>query len=53
MSLDRTVQSLGVFTGKLLLEMGKEEMRAVCPEEGNKVFFQLQAIKAAVAVSIS
>ena len=45
-----TVNSLGVLTGKLLLGMTKNEIRTVCPEEGGKVFFQLQAIKSAIAV---
>lgn len=52
LSLTRsTVNTLAILTGKLLLGMTKEEIRTVCPEEGNKVFFQLQAVKSAVAVS--
>lgn len=31
--------------------MTKDEIRTVCPEEGGKVFFQLQAVKSAIAVS--
>ncbi|KAI3356832.1 hypothetical protein L3Q82_003485 [Scortum barcoo] len=46
-----TVSSLGVLNGKLLLGMSKDEIRAVCPEEGGKVFFQLQAIKTAIALA--
>ncbi|XP_028264989.1 epidermal growth factor receptor kinase substrate 8-like protein 3b isoform X2 [Parambassis ranga] len=46
-----TVSSLGVLSGKLLLGMTKEEIRTVCPEEGAKVFFQLQAVKSAVALA--
>ncbi|KAM9350352.1 epidermal growth factor receptor kinase substrate 8-like protein 3b [Symphorus nematophorus] len=46
-----TVNSLGVLTGKLLLGMTKNEIRTVCPEEGGKVFFQLQAIKSAIALA--
>lgn len=46
-----TVNSLGVLTGKMLLGMTKDDLRTVCPEEGGKVFFQLQAIKSAIAVS--
>ncbi|CAG07511.1 unnamed protein product [Tetraodon nigroviridis] len=46
-----TVNTLGVLTGKLLLGMTKEEIRTVCPEEGSKVFFQLQTTKSAMAVS--
>lgn len=45
-----TVSSLGVLTGNLLLGMTKDEIRTVCPEEGGKVFFQLQGIKSAIAV---
>ncbi|XP_023283291.1 epidermal growth factor receptor kinase substrate 8-like protein 3 [Seriola lalandi dorsalis] len=46
-----TVTSLGVLTGKLLLGMSKDEIRTVCPEEGGKVFFQLQAVKSAIALA--
>ncbi|XP_029912356.1 epidermal growth factor receptor kinase substrate 8-like protein 3b [Myripristis murdjan] len=46
-----TVRSLGVLNGKLLLGMTRDEMRTVCPEEGSKVFFQLQAIKSAIALA--
>uniref|UniRef100_A0A3B4A5Y3 SH3 domain-containing protein n=1 Tax=Periophthalmus magnuspinnatus TaxID=409849 RepID=A0A3B4A5Y3_9GOBI len=46
-----TVRSLGVLNGRQLLGMTKDEIRSVCPEDGGKVFFQLQAIKSAIAVS--
>ncbi|KAL6119777.1 eps8l3 [Pungitius sinensis] len=46
-----TASSLGVLTGNLLLGMTKDEIRTVCPEEGSKVFFQLQAIKSAIALA--
>ncbi|XP_067448132.1 epidermal growth factor receptor kinase substrate 8-like protein 3b [Thunnus thynnus] len=46
-----TVTSLGVLTGQLLLGMTKDEIRTVCPEEGGKVFFQLQAVKTAIALA--
>lgn len=46
-----TVSSLGVLNGKLLLGMSRDEIRTVCPEEGGKVFFQLQAVKSAIALS--
>lgn len=46
-----TVNTLGVLTGKLLLGMTNDEIRTVCPEEGSKVFFQLQAIKASIALA--
>lgn len=46
-----TVKSLGVLNGRQLLGMSKDEIRAVCPEDGGKVFFQLQAIKSAIALA--
>ncbi|XP_008294944.1 epidermal growth factor receptor kinase substrate 8-like protein 3b [Stegastes partitus] len=46
-----TVKSLGVLTGKLLLEMTRDEIRAVCPEEGAKVFFQLQGIRTSIELA--
>ncbi|XP_029291789.1 epidermal growth factor receptor kinase substrate 8-like protein 3b [Cottoperca gobio] len=46
-----TVNSLGVLTGRQLLGMPKDEIRTVCPEEGGKVFFQLQAVKSAIALA--
>uniref|UniRef100_A0A672F5P1 EPS8-like 3b n=1 Tax=Salarias fasciatus TaxID=181472 RepID=A0A672F5P1_SALFA len=46
-----TVSSLGVLNGKLLLGMSKNEIKTVCPEEGGKVFFQLQAVKSSIALA--
>uniref|UniRef100_A0A3Q2NYY9 EPS8 signaling adaptor L3b n=1 Tax=Fundulus heteroclitus TaxID=8078 RepID=A0A3Q2NYY9_FUNHE len=46
-----TVSSLGVLTGRQLLEMSKEDIRTVCPEEAGKVFFHLQSVKSSVALS--
>lgn len=46
-----TATSLGVLTGKLFLGMTKDDIRTVCPEEGGKVFFQLQAVKSAIALA--
>ncbi|XP_055021776.1 epidermal growth factor receptor kinase substrate 8-like protein 3b [Boleophthalmus pectinirostris] len=46
-----TVRSLGVLNGRQLLGMTKDEIRSVCPEDGGKVFFQLQAIKSAIALA--
>ncbi|XP_070696484.1 epidermal growth factor receptor kinase substrate 8-like protein 3b [Pempheris klunzingeri] len=46
-----TVSTLGVLSGELLLGMTRNEMRTVCPEEGGKVFFQLQGIKSAIALA--
>ncbi|XP_056154287.1 epidermal growth factor receptor kinase substrate 8-like protein 3 isoform X2 [Lampris incognitus] len=45
-----TVRCLGIVGGSVLLEMTREELKAVCPEEGGRVFFQLQAAKSAMAV---
>lgn len=46
-----TVKSLGVLNGRQLLGMSKDDIRAVCPEDGGKVFFQLQAVKTAIALA--
>ncbi|KAG9353064.1 hypothetical protein JZ751_017640 [Albula glossodonta] len=44
-----TVRCLGVLSGSLLLGMTREELKEVCPEEGGRVFFQLQTVKNALA----
>ncbi|KAJ8017231.1 hypothetical protein DPEC_G00015660 [Dallia pectoralis] len=46
-----TVRSLSVLSGDLLLGMSKDDLRVVCPEEGSRVFFQLQAIKSSIALA--
>ncbi|KAM7006244.1 epidermal growth factor receptor kinase substrate 8-like protein 3 [Tautogolabrus adspersus] len=46
-----TVRCLGVLSGSMLLGMSREELKQVCPEEGGRVFFQLQAVRSAIAVS--
>ncbi|XP_067095482.1 epidermal growth factor receptor kinase substrate 8-like protein 3b [Osmerus mordax] len=46
-----TVRSLGVLTGQLLLGMSRDEIRMACPEEGGRVFFQLQSIRSAIALA--
>ncbi|KAG9270784.1 epidermal growth factor receptor kinase substrate 8-like protein 3 isoform X2 [Astyanax mexicanus] len=46
-----TVRNLGMMNGALLLRMKRDDMRAVCPEEGGRVFFQLQAVKSAMALA--
>ncbi|XP_029990849.1 epidermal growth factor receptor kinase substrate 8-like protein 3 [Sphaeramia orbicularis] len=46
-----TVRCLSVLSGSMLLGMTREELKAICPEEGGKVFYQLKAIKSALAVS--
>uniref|UniRef100_H3DAX3 EPS8 signaling adaptor L3a n=1 Tax=Tetraodon nigroviridis TaxID=99883 RepID=H3DAX3_TETNG len=37
-----TVRCLGGLSGATLLGMTKEELKTLCPEEGGRVFFQLQ-----------
>lgn len=44
-----TVRCLGVLSGSMLLGMTREELKTVCPEEGGRVFFQLQAVRSALA----
>ncbi|KAK1152719.1 epidermal growth factor receptor kinase substrate 8 [Acipenser oxyrinchus oxyrinchus] len=46
-----TVRCLGVLSGSLLLGMTRDEIKTVCPEEGGRVFFQLQAVKSALALA--
>lgn len=41
-----------MMNGALLLGMKRDDIRAVCPEEGGRVFFQLQAVKSSMAVCI-
>uniref|UniRef100_A0A4W5M6U8 EPS8 signaling adaptor L3 n=1 Tax=Hucho hucho TaxID=62062 RepID=A0A4W5M6U8_9TELE len=46
-----TVRCLGVLSGSMLLGITREELKIVCPEEGGRVFFQLQNIKSAMALA--
>ncbi|XP_033994748.1 epidermal growth factor receptor kinase substrate 8-like protein 3 isoform X1 [Trematomus bernacchii] len=46
-----TVRCLGGLSGSMLLGMSREELKTVCPEEGGRVFFQLQAVKSAMSVA--
>ncbi|XP_021424984.2 epidermal growth factor receptor kinase substrate 8-like protein 3 isoform X3 [Oncorhynchus mykiss] len=46
-----TVRCLGVLSGSMLLGMTREELKIVCPEEGGRVFFQLQNIKSTMALA--
>ncbi|XP_069046429.1 epidermal growth factor receptor kinase substrate 8-like protein 3b [Lepisosteus oculatus] len=46
-----TVRCLGVLSGSLLLGMTRDELKSVCPEEGGRVFFQLQAVKSSLALA--
>ncbi|KAM9759054.1 epidermal growth factor receptor kinase substrate 8-like protein 3 [Menidia menidia] len=46
-----TVRCLGGLSGSMLLGMTREELKIVCPEEGGRVFFQLQAVKSTLALA--
>ncbi|XP_069008686.1 epidermal growth factor receptor kinase substrate 8-like protein 3 [Embiotoca jacksoni] len=46
-----TVRCLGVLSGSMLLGMSREELKTVCPEDGGRVFFQLQAVRSTMTVS--
>ncbi|XP_053310279.1 epidermal growth factor receptor kinase substrate 8-like protein 3 isoform X3 [Spea bombifrons] len=45
-----TVRCLGVLKGKQLLELSRENLKSVCPEEGGRVFTQLNAVRAALGI---
>lgn len=47
----RTVDCLGILTGAQLFSLNKEELRAVCGDEGNRVFSQVKLQKDQVEVS--
>ncbi|XP_042083999.1 epidermal growth factor receptor kinase substrate 8-like protein 3 [Haplochromis burtoni] len=46
-----TVRCLGVVSGATLLGMTREELKVMCPEEGGRVFFQLNAVRSQLAAS--
>ncbi|XP_016371855.1 epidermal growth factor receptor kinase substrate 8-like protein 3 [Sinocyclocheilus rhinocerous] len=46
-----TVRCLGGVSGSMLLGMTRDELKTVCPEEGGRVFYQLQNIKSALAMA--
>ncbi|KAL2090498.1 hypothetical protein ACEWY4_012761 [Coilia grayii] len=46
-----TVRCLGMLSGASLLGMTREELKMVCPDEGGRVFFQLQNVKSANALA--
>lgn len=44
------MRCLGGLSGAALLGMTKEELKTLCPEEGGRVFFQLQLVRSTMAV---
>ncbi|KAL6464155.1 hypothetical protein MHYP_G00264720 [Metynnis hypsauchen] len=46
-----TVRCLGGLSGPMLLGMTRDELKVVCPEEGGRVYYQLQNVKSALAMS--
>lgn len=46
-----TIRCLGGLSGSMLLGMTRDELKVVCPEEGGRVFYQLQNVKSALAVA--
>ncbi|MEE6492159.1 hypothetical protein FKM82_016495 [Ascaphus truei] len=45
-----TVRCLGVLRGSQLLGLSREELKAVCPEEGGRVYTQLNEVRAALRI---
>nr|XP_034978668.1 epidermal growth factor receptor kinase substrate 8-like protein 3 [Zootoca vivipara] len=43
-----TVKALGVLDGNQILSLSREELKAVCPEEGGRVFLMLSTVKSAL-----
>ncbi|CAG06824.1 unnamed protein product [Tetraodon nigroviridis] len=46
-----TVRCLGGLSGATLLGMTKEELKTLCPEEGGRVFFQLQVVRSTITAA--
>ncbi|KAM4795129.1 epidermal growth factor receptor kinase substrate 8-like protein 3 [Rhinophrynus dorsalis] len=45
-----TVRCLGVLRGQQLLELSREDLKAVCPEEGGRVYMQLSTVRGALGI---
>ncbi|KAI7790955.1 epidermal growth factor receptor kinase substrate 8-like protein 3 isoform X2 [Triplophysa rosa] len=46
-----TIRCLGGLSGSMLLGMTRDELKVVCPEEGGRVYYQLQNVKSALAMA--
>ncbi|XP_075709768.1 epidermal growth factor receptor kinase substrate 8-like protein 3 isoform X2 [Rhinoderma darwinii] len=45
-----TVRCLGVLRGDQLLDLSRDDLKAVCPEEGGRVYSRLNEIRASVGI---
>ncbi|XP_066454782.1 epidermal growth factor receptor kinase substrate 8-like protein 3 isoform X2 [Eleutherodactylus coqui] len=45
-----TIRCLGVLTGDQLLDLSRDDLKVVCPEEGNRVYSQLNEIRTSLGM---